>query len=247
MKVHGSRSETRARGLAQRRAGARTTVPPGSQRRVHGWAAPLGALVAWGCSAPPAPADDAPPSPALAAYVLTELPSDVPNRTFIDFEGKVQLLGWQLEPPGPVAPGSRVKLTLWWRSVQDLPAPFALFTHVLRADGGRVSLPDGKALNADDSGPLRAREGDGPQALGPGRWRPGHVYVDTQEIELPRELATTEITFAVGVWRYFALPGKGGEREVRGLRLAVLSGPTDGQNRALVARAPTTWSPPAQR
>ncbi|MCC6216675.1 MAG: hypothetical protein IT376_17575 [Polyangiaceae bacterium] len=242
MSVHGDGAVRRA-GAALRGAGA-ALRGAGAALRGAAAGASLLATVAGaapaGCAAPAGAAAEEPVEASLAPYVLEELPSDVPNRTFIDFEGKVQLLGWSLEPEGPLAPGSRAKLTMWWRCSADLPEPFALFTHVLAADGSRV-------MHLDDTGPLRARQGDGPQALGPGRWRPGRVYVDTQELQVPRDLATTDLTFAVGVWRYFALPGKDGQRDVRGLRLAVLSGPSDAQNRALVARARTTWQPPAPR
>ena len=55
--------------------------------------------------------------PSLEQYVLPSVPAGVQNRTFVDFGGAVHLLGWDLDPADQAKPGSRLKLKLYWRSV----------------------------------------------------------------------------------------------------------------------------------
>lgn len=182
-------------------------------------------VLAAGCAGKPAPE---PPKvdPSLAANVLDAVPSDI-QRTYIDFEGKVHLVGYKLEPTGIAQPGSQVKLTLFWQPVQRLGPGWRLFTHVL--DDHRRQI-----ANLDNVGPLRKLEGAGTeehQVLGPSEWQPGKVYVDEQTFDVPKETRSPEITIAVGIWR-------------GGTRLPVLSGPSDGQNSAVVAHLPTGLQPP---
>lgn len=197
-------------------------------RRALGVGAAL--CVAWlsGCGDASKPATP-PVDLALAQYVLDEMPSDVKHRTFVDFEGKVHLLGYDLSPDGPVGPGNKLKLKLYWRSAAPLSAGWSLFTHLVAPSGMR-------AVNADNAGPLRARSGDGPQALPPSSWQPGKIYVDEQEIEIPRDVKVPELSITVGVWK-----GKA--------RLDVISGSADAERRAIVAHVKTGWvePPPGQR
>lgn len=173
-------------------------------------------------SEPPAPVP-----PELMTQVLDEVPSDVPNRTFIDFGGKVHLVGWNVEPKGVVGPGQSLKLTMYWRSVAPLSPGWSLFTHMINGAGARVE-------NVDNVGPLRARMGDGPQALPPSAWVPGKVYVDEQEITMPRDVKDAELTLVVGIWKGSA-------------RLPVISGPADREQRAIIAHVKTgvVPAPPA--
>lgn len=168
----------------------------------------------------------------LAQYVLDEVPNDLKNTTFIDFEGKVQLIGWELEPAGVVGPGQRLKLKLYWKSAQKLGPGWSLFTHFVAPGGARVDANMG-GVALDDIGPLRTRSGAGtPQALGPSAWQPGKIYVDVQELEMPRQLVTPEVAIVVGVW-------KGGSR------LDPISGPSDRERRAIVTHVKTGVTPPA--
>ena len=75
--------------------------------------------------------DEQPANPALESHVLESVPNDIEERTFFDFEGKVHLIGYKLEPKGVVGPGGRLKLTLYWQSVSPLSPGFKLFTHVI--------------------------------------------------------------------------------------------------------------------
>jgi hypothetical protein len=181
----------------------------------------LGALLlfASGCTAQSAkPRQEV--DPALAQYVLSK-PPVMAHRRFIDFGGKVQLLGYDLEPEGPFPPGSTFKIRLYWKSVSELGPGWQLFTHVVDGAGARI-------LNVDNVGPLRRMQGH-EQALPPSSWEAGKVYVDEQQFTLPRKLKTSKAVVTVGIW-------KGNSR------LPITGGPKDGENRGQVVTIETTPS-----
>jgi hypothetical protein len=161
------------------------------------------------------------PDESLKAFILDAPPADVGKPLGIDFDGKVTLLGAKVSPEGPLKPGQRVKVTMYWKSNKPLEKGWKLFTHVLDGSGERI-------LNIDNVGPIR-RLSKGTQALAPSAWEPGKVYVDEQSFTLPRKLKTTTAQFTVGIWR-----GRD--------RLPTLSGPHDRQNRGIVAELTTTVS-----
>ncbi len=181
----------------------------------------FGALAA-GCGKAPAKHEPPKIDPSLQANVLDAVPTDIQHRLFIDFGGKVHLLGYNIDPAGVVAPGHKFKLTMYWQPVSQLGPGWRLFTHILDTRGRLIG-------NDDNVGPLR-KITDKHQALPPGDWQRGKVYVDEQEIEVPAKTESPEITVAVGIWR-------------GSTRLDVLSGPSDGQNRALVAHVKTGLAP----
>ncbi|HLV21408.1 MAG TPA: hypothetical protein VKZ49_11010 [Polyangiaceae bacterium] len=168
--------------------------------------------------------------PALQAYVLPAVPRDVQHRTFIDFEGKVHLSGYDLSPAGTIAPGSSGTLTLYWSSIAPLGPGWSTFTHVLDPSGEQLA-------NLDSSGPLRQTT-EGRQALPPSEWQPGKVYKDEVPFEMPRNIRSPEAVVVAGIWRP---PLGGGTRNapLSGLRLDVVSGSQAGENRAIVAYVPT--------
>lgn len=172
----------------------------------------------------------------MASFVLPSVPSDVPNRTLVDFSGFVQLVGYEVTADTPARPGSRVKLKLYWQSVKKLSPGWSLFTHV-------ISSPRKKPYGFDDVGPLRELVEDPKfgkrQKLGPSEWVPGNVYVDEQEFTLPEGISESEVAIAVGLFRG-AVQASGNEVEgLSGLRLAIVSGLSDGKERAIVARLAT--------
>jgi hypothetical protein len=167
--------------------------------------------------------DEEPPPAELDSYVLDAVPADIDQRTFIDFEGKVQIIGYSLEPKGVVKPGDKIKLTLYWQSVSKLGRGWKLFTHLLDPNG--KVLKDG---NVDKAGPLRTSD---EQALPPSRWQPGKIYVDQQEFQIPADVQHGTVTIAVGIWR-------------DAYRLDVISGAHDAQRRALIVTIPTGVAPP---
>jgi hypothetical protein len=170
----------------------------------------------------------------LSQYVLERAPREMENSRFIDFGGKVHLLGFDLDPTGNARPGDSVKLTLYWKSVAPLTRGWNLFTHLSNEYGRQID-------NYDNIGPLRQLDGNA-QVLSPSKWQRGKVYVDRQEISIPRpdpnlpwrENVTSTVTLVTGVWR-------------GPMRLEVISGPSDGENSGIVAHLSTGLEAPAPK
>jgi hypothetical protein len=210
-----------------------------SQRLPAAVALSLIGVTCLACQTPRAvPADTV--DPALSRYVISAVPSDVTNRCYLDFGGKVALVGYTIEPLGVVAPGKHVKLTLYWQALTPLAPGWSLFTHLLvPRQAHQISL--------DDAGPLRqsvpSQSGGKRQALSPSLWQSGMVYVDPLEFDMPRVNAS-EVTVVAGVWREALRVLKNGQPEdaqgfFPGLRLPVLSGPSDAAERGIVVHIST--------
>ncbi len=154
--------------------------------------------------------------PARLARFVTDTPPEPQHRLDYLFDGRIRLFGYRLDPDGPVQPGESVKLTLYWQAMERIEPGFMLFTHLGDARGQRY--PSG---NFDNVGPLREATGGG-QALPPGDWVRGKVYVDEQPLVIPRE-ASGEVQITTGIWR--------GD-----VRKPITTGAGDAESRALVAR-----------
>ncbi|MCU0655099.1 MAG: carbohydrate-binding family 9-like protein [Polyangiaceae bacterium] len=130
----------------------------------------------------------------LALYILDEPPAQIPHPTPLVFGEKIRLLGYKLDPEGPLKPGQEVKLSLYWQCEGRLDGGWQLFTHLLDEQGNR--LPGG---HFDNAGPLRETS-SGRQALPPSDWKQGKIYVDEQPLRIPDE-AGPRVALAVGIWR----------------------------------------------
>ncbi len=193
----------------------------------------LGAL-AFSCASP-GPADEKKLDAALQQYVLSGVPTDVPNPTFVDFGGKVHLVGYELSPNGgTVTPGSTLTLKLYWRSVKPVARGVHLYTH--------LTEPNGKIYEFDDVGPLRETVSDSTfgkvPRLPPSAWTPGMVYVDEQSFAVPN-VDVPKLTLSVGLKSERYAPDAGEVEKVGDFKLAVLSGISDGKEGALIARLAT--------
>ncbi len=136
----------------------------------------------------------------------------------VRFEGKVRLLGYDLEPEGPWKPGETKEVTWYWRSEAPLEKGWRLFTHVEGA-------PD-ESLNHDETGPLRSLHP-------PGQWKPGEVFRDPQRIQLPEDWRGARATLYVGLW-------------LGPHRLRITEGPHDGDNRVRALSIPVQRAGSAQ-
>ena len=174
-----------------------------------------------GCAAEQDGTEPQPLPVALENHVLDAVPADIEQRTFVDFEGKVQIVGYAIEPEGVIKPGDTVKLTLYWQLSSKLDPGWKLFTHLVDAGGKRLT----GGGNLDNVGPLRQADGND-QLLSPSKWQIGKIYVDTQEFQLPRDVRSPFVSITVGVWK---------DRH----RLDVISGPHDEERRAVIATVPT--------
>jgi len=160
----------------------------------------------------------------LSAYVLDAAPSDVPNKIDINYENKIHLVGYEIEPAKTARPGTEVKLKMYWRCDQPLDDGWNLFTHLLDEQGRRI-------INVDNVGPLRELR-EGVQAYAPSAWEKGKVYVDEQVFRIPSDTTASEIQIVTGIWK-------------RNARLKVVSGPVDKENRGIVTRLKTGLVTPA--
>lgn len=156
----------------------------------------------------------------LKAYILDAPPPDA-KKVDINFENKIHLVGVKVEPE-LAPPGTPVKLTYYWRVDDPIEEGWQLFTHVQHEGFDRPE-------NLDAAGPLRELKGNR-QVLGPDRWERGKVYADEQSFTMPAELRGPDTTVYVGIWKGDA-------------RLRVISGPNDGDNRAIVAKLKTGVQP----
>jgi hypothetical protein len=154
----------------------------------------------------------------LKSFVLDKAPDNIPHKLNVNFDGKAMLLGYRIDPDGPVKPGGKVKLIMYWRCDKDIEDGWNLFTHVLDGSGERV-------INIDNVGPIREWRGNR-QAMSPSIWEAGKVYVDEQEFTIPANVKTAKIQVTTGIW-------KGNDR------IKITAGPTDREHRALVVSLDT--------
>lgn len=160
----------------------------------------------------------------LSQYVLDRAP-EIEHRKFVDFGGKVHLLGFDVEP-SLARPDSEMSITLYWKCVGEVGEGWNLFTHLLDDRGQPIG-------NYDDKGPLRVWGSDRRQALSPSLWEPGNVYVDQQTIHIPKH-ASGRVTLVTGLWQ-------------NDVRLPVLSGSVHSQNAGIVAHFETGVEPAKRR
>lgn len=165
-------------------------------------------------SAQPEPPGPVAPNPAMEALRVPALPATA-TRARYDFESKVELVGYELDPV-QAKPGANIKVTWYWRASAPPQGDWFLFTHLLD-QGGR------QFANYDRPGSLRA-------AGSISSWQKGAIYADQQEFQLPADLNTPYVTIAVGVWSGL-------------VRLDIIGGLADRKNRALVIRLPVSGLP----
>lgn len=152
----------------------------------------------------------------LKPYILEAVPAEA-KKTDVNFENKIHLAGYKIEPEN-AGPGVAVKVTYYWRCDEPIEEGWQLFTHVQHENFERVE-------NLDANGPLREVKGRS-QVLGPDRWERGKVYADEQTLTMPAELRGPESIVYVGIFKGDA-------------RLRIISGPSDGDNRAIVGKIKT--------
>jgi hypothetical protein len=147
---------------------------------------------------------------AVAEYV-SKVPPSPQHALDIDFDGKVKLLGYDLDRE-QWRPGETIRVTWHWQAVQSLDEGWKLFTRIEDVDNDRT-------LNQDGNGMLR-------WLYGPDRWRPAAYIRDPQELHLPEDWAGSSAGIYVGFWR-------------DAQRLNVTKGAADAKGRVLAATVPT--------
>ena len=219
--------------------------------RMHARALGVLALLVAGCAQPQLKEGEEQPelSAELKSLVLDDAPSDLPNPTFIDYSGKVALVGYSVEPSTLAAPGSKISLKLFWRSSSKLSGPYKLYTELVTAGGKRFEVEGG--------GPLRS--------LPPSSWEPGKIYIDDVTLTVPADIDAARFSIVAGFKTEpvaaeapEAAAEKPDEKAAKDAKekpattfgavyLNVLSGPADAKHGAVIATLDTGVTPGAKR
>ena len=161
----------------------------------------------------------------LKPYILDSAPADLQHKVDVNFENKIHLVGYKFDPE-TAKPGQDVKITMYWRCDDALDDGWSLFTHL------HDDVSD-KSDNLDWAGPLRENRNN-KQLLGPDKWKKGNVYVDEQPYKMPDWVKGADLTVYTGIWKGDA-------------RLRIVTGPNDGDNRAVVGKIHTGLAPQPQQ
>lgn len=113
----------------------------------------------------------------------TTLPA-LQHRLGARFGDGIELAGWTIEP-GPVHPGGKVGLTLYWRALKESDVDYTVFTHLLDAQQ-RVR------------GQVDAQPGGG--SLPTGGWAAGEVIEDRYQIPLDAAAGQGRYDLEVGLY-----------------------------------------------
>jgi hypothetical protein len=157
----------------------------------------------------------------LKAYILDSAPADM-TKTDINFENKVHIVGYKFSP-AVAKPGDEVTMTYYWRCDEPVEDGWRLFTHIHDPVSDKLD-------NLDNVGPIREEKAN-KHILGPDRWERGKYYVDEQKYKVPDWMKGPEFEVMIGIWKGDA-------------RLRIVSGPTDGDNRAIVGKVRTGLAEP---
>jgi hypothetical protein len=149
---------------------------------------------------------------AARENVLTAPPARMKFPINADLEGKLVYLGMDIDTD-TITPGRAFTLTHYWKVNEPVGDDWKLFVH-LEAPGTKANH-----LNADHI-PIGGKY---PVAL----WKKGEIIRDIHRASVPATWRAPQVEVYTGIW-------KGGQR------LKVTSGPSDSENRILVARIPTS-------
>ncbi|MBI3762958.1 MAG: glycosyltransferase family 39 protein, partial [Chloroflexi bacterium] len=83
-------------------------------------------------------------SARLESFKLKARPGPAPNATAVNFGGKIELVGYQLDRRA-VAPGGKFTLTAYWRAIAP-ESDYWAFGHVVAPDGSSWSISDSVIL-----------------------------------------------------------------------------------------------------
>lgn len=120
----------------------------------------------------------------INSALIDGLPPGVkPLDTPINFEDKIELVAWQLNPASP-SPGSPLEIVLFWKALVDNPGSWKVFVHI-DASGQRIH---------GDHDPV--------EGLFPTKdWRKGDLVRDAHNIVVKRTISAATFTFYAGLFR----------------------------------------------
>lgn len=114
--------------------------------------------------------------------LMGELPAGA-TPVSINFDDKIELVGWQLEPAQPKV-GSPVTISLFWRAKTEVPGRWKVFVHI-DAPGQRIH---------GDHDPV---EGLFPTS----DWRKGDLVRDDHRVVVQRTISPAQFTFYAGLYQ----------------------------------------------
>ncbi|HEX2573008.1 MAG TPA: carbohydrate-binding family 9-like protein [Polyangia bacterium] len=147
---------------------------------------------------------------AARENVLAAPPASMKFPVNANLDGKLVYLGMDIDTD-TITPGRAFTLTHYWKVNEPVGGDWRLFVH-LEAPGSKASH-----LNADHT-PVAGKY---PVAL----WKKGEIIRDIHRASVPSSWHAPQVEIYTGIW-------KGAQR------LKVTSGPSDSENRVLVARIP---------
>ena len=112
----------------------------------------------------------------------SELPPDV-NRVDINFENKVKIIGWRIEPK-IARRGSPLKIVVYWKVLKSRVGSWKVFVH--------IDAP-GQRIHADHK-PVAG-------LLPTENWRAGDLIADEHTIKISRTKSPANFTFYTGLFR----------------------------------------------
>jgi len=124
------------------------------------------------------PAYDHPP--ALGSIAM----DSIDNPVHINFDGKIELVGYELSPRA-LKPGESVRPAFYWKALAKMYRSYALFIHLLGRDGQVVGRLDTIPYGGRYSTLL---------------WKPGEVFCDEYEVTISQDAAPSRGTVIVGFY-----------------------------------------------
>ena len=126
----------------------------------------------------------------LRAQILTAPPANLQHHVGADLDGRLELLGYDLDverdAQGRIVPGRTLTITWYWKCKEPLEEGWRLFTHVTD-DTGANRVP------GDELGLVRKH-------YPPSRWQAGEIIADQQQLVVPADINSKNITLYVGAW-----------------------------------------------
>jgi hypothetical protein len=154
--------------------------------------------------------------------------SETATPTFVDFGGKIRLVGYQLSGELPARAGSELALDLYWESAGSIEPGWVLTTE----------LGSGSTRLGREPKPV-AGEGSGGEKPSPAGWQRGRIYRDQRTLKMPDELPGSTVTILASVaWSQPTDSSPSMTSATPSFHLPVLSGPHDGDERGVVAHVP---------
>ena len=125
----------------------------------------------------------------IARHLLDEMPApEYPVHAI--FDGKIELLGYDLEPSDEIAAGAELTITWYWRVLAPLDDLWEIFVHL---DGFPPDMEGGHRQNMDH----QAIDGLFPTIY----WDEGQIIRDVQTARLDAVFGATDVVLHVGFWR----------------------------------------------